>query len=33
MEYHDRTVELSISLVPIVLPVASLYSADDAAFA
>src|SRR6266566_7396969 len=32
VEYHDRTVELGISLVPIVLPVARLYGADDAPF-
>ena len=32
MEHHDRAIELSISLAPIVLPVAGFYRADDAPF-
>src|SRR5580704_1869760 len=31
-EYHERTIRLRGSLVPIVLPIASLYGADHAPF-
>jgi hypothetical protein len=31
-EYHERTIRLRGSLVPIVLPIASLYGADHALF-
>ena len=32
VEYHQRAIELGGSLVPIVLPIASLYGADHAPF-
>jgi hypothetical protein len=32
LEYHERIIELGCSLAPIVLPSASLYSADHAPF-